>query len=81
MAAGELDLETAPALADVLGDAATDTRSVVLDLQAVTYLDPSAVATVAGAVSRMRGRLSVLPPDERAGGRVLGALRPPHHPR
>jgi anti-anti-sigma factor len=62
VAAGELDLETAPLLADALTDSARTSRRVTLDLAAITFLDAPAVARVWAAVDTLRGRLAVVPP-------------------
>lgn len=62
VAAGELDLETAPLLADALVDSASRARRVTLDLSAVTFLDAPAVARMWCAVEVLRGRLAVIPP-------------------
>ena len=62
VAAGELDLETAPLLARALLDSARRSRRVTLDLHAVTFLDAPAVARTWAAISTLRGRLSVVPP-------------------
>jgi anti-anti-sigma factor len=62
VAAGELDLETAPKLADALTDSAGRARCVTLDLSGVTFLDAPAVARVWCAITTLRGRLSVVPP-------------------
>jgi len=64
VAAGELDLETAPVLADALTDTARRAPRVTLDLRAVTFLDAPAVARIWAALTCLRGRLSVVPPAE-----------------
>ena len=75
VAVGELDIETAPTLADALTDTAAGARRVVVDLTAVTFLDPTALATVCAAVSALRGQVAVIPPAGGAGRRFLQVLR------
>src|SRR6185436_11151109 len=58
--AGEIDMATAPELANVLNDFAQD--SVLVDLSAVTFIDSSGLATLANAHTRMSsagGRLAI----------------------
>ena len=58
--AGEIDMATAPELANVLNDFAQE--SVVVDLSAVTFIDSSGLATLADAQKRMRhagGQLAI----------------------
>jgi anti-anti-sigma factor len=58
--AGEIDMATAPELANVLNDFAQE--SVIVDLSAVTFMDSSGLATLADANKRMRhagGRLAI----------------------
>jgi anti-sigma B factor antagonist len=46
---GELDMSTAPGLAEALADAAPPTSTVVVDLSAVSFLDSSAIGTLVTA--------------------------------
>ena len=58
--AGEIDLATAPAIANVLNDFAQE--SVIVDLSAVTFIDSSGLAVLSDAHSRIRrsgGRLAI----------------------
>ena len=78
VAAGELDIETAPALAETLVDAAARTRRVMLDLAAVTFLDPAAAGVICSAIRSSRAHVAVTPPANRTGGRLLEVLRLEH---
>ena len=62
VAAGELDGETVPALAEALADTAGRARRVVLDLTAVTLLDAVAFAGVCAALAAHRGQVALIPP-------------------
>ena len=69
MVAGELDLATAPLLADHL-DAVADGTAVVLDLGALTLLDSTGVALLLGATRRAAHegrplRITGTPPNAR----------------
>lgn len=75
VAAGELDIETAPALAEALCESGSRARRIVLDLRAVTFLDAAAVARVWSVVRDLRGRLSVVPPTGGAALRFLQLSR------
>lgn len=46
---GELDMSTAPSLADALADAGPADATVVVDLSAVAFLDSSAIGTLVTA--------------------------------
>ena len=61
VAVGELDVETAPALADAVADTARSARRIVLDLSAVTYLDPAAAACVRLTLAGFEGQVAVIP--------------------
>jgi anti-anti-sigma factor len=75
VAAGELDLETAPALAETLADVAGRARRIVLDLSAVTFLDPAGAGQVWHALTDLRGRVACIPPADGAALRFLHVLR------
>jgi anti-anti-sigma factor len=70
--AGELDIATAPRVADHLAaiDAAGGTERVVLDLGGLTFLDSSGVALLLGAARRAE-----------AAGRALTIVRTPPEAR
>ncbi len=66
---GELDLTNATALHD--GVSATSSRSVVVDLTGVVFVDSAGIRAIDSEVKRLRASerllLIVAPPDSRAG--------------
>ena len=59
-ASGELDLHTAPRLAEALAPHVDAGASVIADLTAVTFLDSSGVAVLVNALARARETGAVL---------------------
>lgn len=59
---GEIDLDTSPALADVLGRVPPDTTSLVVDLADVTFMDCSALPALLQASRRFGTALSLRGP-------------------
>lgn len=67
--AGELDLVTAPSLAQTLREAEAGDGAIVLDLGELSFMDSSGLAVVLAAVRRSDAngrRLTVRVPDGRA---------------
>jgi len=59
---GELDMSTAPALSEALGDAAPPSATVLVDLAGVAFLDSTAIGTLVAAGKARRdagGRLQI----------------------
>ncbi len=53
---GELDMSAAPGLSEAISEAAGEGATVVLDLQAVTFLDSSAIGALVAAGRELSGR-------------------------
>jgi anti-sigma B factor antagonist len=67
--AGELDVATAPALADALAAAAA-AGEVIVDLSATTFADPSTLGVLLGA----RAECPTMRVERRSGGAVARLL-------
>ena len=66
VAAGEVDLYTSPGLHEALIAAGACTTRIIVDLQAVTFLDSTGLGVLAGAFTRARehdGSVSLVGPS------------------